>query len=364
MPKSKKVKNLSYLKIAIIAFLLLFLPLSVYGVKNRTVTDSHASQISSPLNSYSLSFTPIQNFYPTRSDSSQYVYAALWKDSDGNNVKQFSNLNAQWKFDPSYYSIKNTHTEYHDNCPIVRAGSRPCIVFIVEVIPQKAGNTSMQLNLTDNQGGEVWNAEPATIVDNSVNAPTQNPNNTGISTYSLSFESDPIKKWWPIASNQYEDITAALWKDSDGANVSKFTNLQTEWQFDPKYISVAWTSSKYFDTCPVPTAGGRPCIYFYASVQPQMPGNTNVQLKVKDGSGEEAWNAYPLIIENISDNPNPTINPTSVPVPEGSNYKNLEQKVNLLEQQLQEQNVKIDNTQNTLDKILSFLKKIFRFSPQ
>jgi hypothetical protein len=215
------------------------------------------------------------------------------------------------------------------------------------------------------------------LIDNlSQNNPTPIPSKSDLSTYSLSFESDPIRKWWPLAPNHYEDITAALWKDSDGTNVSRFTNLQAEWQLDPQYFSVAYTSSQYFYQCPVITANNRPCIYFYASVRPNKPGTTSVQLKVKDGTGEEAWNAYPAVIEDISKTPVPTQIPTetsfprplptpistSIPIPVGNEYKNLEQKVTMLEAKIREQDVKLNQAQNILDRIMTFLRNLFNFN--
>jgi hypothetical protein len=232
----------------------------------------------------------------------------------------------------------------------------------------------VQLTVSSVDRGQVWNAETAEITGNSESHPTATPNPSGLSKYSLSFESDPIRKWWPLAANHFEGIAAALWKDGDGENVQRFTNLQAEWQFDPQYFTVANTSSKYFKTCPIASVGQRPCIYFYATVRPLRAGNTSVQLKTKDGSGEEAWNAYPVVIDDVSITPSPiaspvpsappSARPTTMPIPSGSEYKNLEQKVVMLENKVQEQEVKLTKTQGILEKIVSFLKNLFRFNSQ
>jgi hypothetical protein len=236
------------------------------------------------------------------------------------------------------------------------------------VITLKPGKTNVQLTVTNNEKGRVWNAEPALIEDQSQDNPAPSVNPAGLSTYSLSFESDPIRKWWPIAANHFEGVSAALWKDGDGNNVKRFTNLQTEWQFDPQYFTVANTSSEYFETCPIEAVNKRPCIYFYASVRPNKAGNTSVQLKVKDGTGEEAWNAYPTIIDDVSIQPtpsvkpSPSIKPTVMPIPTGNEYKNLEQKVVMLENKIKEQEVKLNQTQGILEKIIFFLKNLFKFN--
>lgn len=359
MAKSKRKFPLNLVVILSIFLLLVF---SIYSSKQYNGEGVKGIQSDSSLSSYSLSFAPIKNWWPTENNSFQQIDAALWKDSDYDNVKNFTDLKVEWKFDPNYYQMKDTASNYFSQCPIERVNNRPCIVFTVHVATLKPGNTDVQLMLKDSLGGNVWNSEPASIDDLSTNKliPTQSV--TGLSTYSLSFESEPIRKWWPLAANHSEDVTAALWKDSDGDNVSRFTNLSTEWQFDPKYISVVYTSSKYFDQCPVPTAGGRPCIYFYASVKPNMPGATSVKLTVKDQSGEEAWNAYPLIIEDISVGVSPTFMPTSIQVPQGNEYESLEQKVNMLEAAVSEQDVKLNQTQSVLDRIMLFLKNLFNFS--
>lgn len=324
------------------------------------------AQGASSLNTYSLSFATIHNWWPNANNTVQQVDAALWKDNDGDNVKQFSNLRAEWKFDANYYQITDTTSFYQQTCPIERVGNRPCMVFSVHVIPLKSGKTDVQLTLSDNQGGSVWNAEPAVIDDlSSQITPTLNP--SGLSQYSLSFESDPVRKFWPTPPNHFQGVAAALWKDSDGDNVKRFTNLQAEWIFDPKYFSVSNTSSQYFNQCPIQMVNNRPCIYFYANVATKSPGRTTVQLRVKNNLGEEAWNSYPVIIDDISQSPAPVISAgvnTQTPLPSiasGREYNDLEQKVTMLEKKVQEQDVQIKQTQGLLERILSFLQTFFHF---
>jgi hypothetical protein len=125
------MKNIFFV-LGLILFLLILLP-------------KNASSLSttSNLNSYSLSFATIHNWWPTANNSVQQIDAAIWKDSDGENVKNFVNLKAEWKFDPNYYQMKDTSSNYFKECPIERVGKRPCINFTVHVITINPGKTNV-----------------------------------------------------------------------------------------------------------------------------------------------------------------------------------------------------------------------------
>lgn len=213
---------------------------------------------------------------------------------------------------------------------------------------------------------------------------TADPTPQDIQSYSLSFESDPISKWWPTAPNSVQQLDAAIWKDSDGTAVKNFTNLRTDWQVDPNYLTVTDTSSSYFDQCPVLTVGNRPCIRFAAHIITRQTGHTGVKLVVTDiNTGRQTWNAYPVEIFSVaSDQPSPSVTqgmPTLTPIPTQRNgpspiptfypenqvstkeLKDIQQKVTYLEKKVQNQQQQLEKSQSTLEKILSFLKRFFRF---
>lgn len=203
---------------------------------------------------------------------------------------------------------------------------------------------------------------------------TEQVNGSGISSYSLSFESDPIRKWWPTAPNSVQQIDAAIWKDADGDNVKKFTNISTDWQVDSNYFEIKNTTSSYFDKCPVANVGGRPCIRFAAHVVTKKPGKSTIMLKVTDElSKEVTWNSYPVEIyslENQTPTPvNPSIYPSPYPTPifipetkvTDKEFEEVKQKVTYLQTQLENQQKQISGTQRLLDRITNFLKRLFGF---
>ncbi|HSW89253.1 MAG TPA: hypothetical protein VLH19_00065 [Patescibacteria group bacterium] len=211
-----------------------------------------------------------------------------------------------------------------------------------------------------------------------ISAPVPPPPN--LNTYSVSFEADPIRKWWPTAPNSVQQIDAALWKDSDGTLVQNFSNVSAVWQVDPNFLTITDTSSNYFAVCPVVTAGGRPCIHFAAHVITQGLGSTAIKLTITDPRTRQvAWNQYPLVIYNINPSaypsstpylivttaPNYTATPKPTFIPENKvsteEFKKVQQRVEYLENQVQTQQQQLSQTQSLVQKILSFLQQIFHF---
>ncbi|MBU0974891.1 hypothetical protein KKD03_04280 [Patescibacteria group bacterium] len=235
--------------------------------------------------------------------------------------------------------------------------------FAATVIPENTKLTDIDGNLTAlyTSGSRNYSTLPKKTIPES-----------DIQTYSLSFESDPIRKWWPTAPNSVQQIDAAIWKDSDEDNVKNFTAIVADWQVDSTYFEITDTSSSYFSTCPTPTVSGRPCIRFAAHVKTKKTGKTSVMLKVTDTkTGRETWNSYPAEIYSVSaqETNQPTISPSLLPIssfiPENQisneEFKEIQQKVTYLQSQFNEQQTQIVETQNILQKMLNFLKRLFRF---
>jgi len=239
--------------------------------------------------------------------------------------------------------------------------------FAATVIPEntKLIDTNGNLLSFDTFGSRNYSTIPETVSSSS-----------DIQEYSLSFESDPIRKWWPTAPNSVQQIDAAVWKDSDGDNVKQFTSLTADWQVDSNYFEITNTTSSYFSTCPVPTVSGRPCIRFAAHVKTKKPGNTSIMLKVTDTkTGRQTWNSYPAEVYSLPtasvafSSPSPTILSTSQPVSSfipsntvsSKEFAEVQQKVTYLQTQLDQQKTAISKTQNLVDRIVTFLKNLFRF---
>lgn len=238
-------------------------------------------------------------------------------------------------------------------------------VFSAMVVPEKTKITGTDGNLLpsiDTFGTTNYTASAGT-----------SSNDSYIRSYSLSFESDPVKKWWPTAPNSVQQIDAALWKDGDGNKVQQFMNIDTVWQVDSSYLEIKNTSSSYFDKCPVPTAGGRPCLRFAAHVVTKKPGKSSIMLKViNKETSDEVWNSYPLEIFSLT-SPYPTALPSSVPSPmpaptfipedqvSAKEFEEVQQKVTYLQSQLDEQQQEIKETRGLLARIVTLLKRIFGF---
>lgn len=205
--------------------------------------------------------------------------------------------------------------------------------------------------------------------------------------YNLSFESDPISKWWPTAPNTVQQIDAAIWKDSDGDTVKSFANLQSEWQVDPYYLTITDTASSFFSRCPVAAAGNQPCIRLAAHVITNNPGDSYITLRVTDSqTGRQAWNSYPLRIytlEDTSSSPTPSSSAVetpdegeqnsvaSTPMPEPSflpkdqvtaqQFENIQQEVLYLQEKIEQQDQELGRVQKLLERITVFFEKLFRF---
>lgn len=203
-----------------------------------------------------------------------------------------------------------------------------------------------------------------------------NPVSQDLQSYSLSFESDPIKKWWPTAPNTVQQIEAAVWKDSDGDSVKNFKNLYAEWQVDSSYLEIKNTSSSYFPQCPLPTISSRPCIRFVAHAVTKKPGLSSISLTVTDMiSGRQSMNQYPLEIYPIENTPpNPVATPigsqsaSAMPsfIPESKvtdkEFKEIQQKVTYMQSQINQQQQQINQTQSLVGRVVEFLRRIFRFN--
>jgi len=190
-----------------------------------------------------------------------------------------------------------------------------------------------------------------------------------IQTYSLSFETDPIRKWWPTYPNTVQQIDAALWKDSDGDNVKNFTALIADWQVDSNYLEITNTTSSYLPVCPLVTVSSRPCIHFAAHVKTKKTGKSAVTLRLTDTkTGRQAWNSYPLEIYQLNEtSPSPSQSPQLVSfVPENhvteAEFKEVQQQVTYLQTKLDAQQSELTKTQSTLNKIIAFLKRLFHFN--
>lgn len=149
-------------------------------------------------------------------------------------------------------------------------------------------------------------AVPPHCVQNGVVTPTVAPQTT-LTGYSLSFEQDVVQKWWPMPSDQYVGISAAVWKDNDGNNVKQFKGMVTaNWQFDSQYVTYRQGETQYYDQCPISSVNNRPCLYFTALVHTLKTGSSSVSLKVTDYKGGQVWNSAQLIINNQLVTPTPT----------------------------------------------------------
>jgi len=208
-----------------------------------------------------------------------------------------------------------------------------------------------------------------------------------LNEYNLSFESDPIRKWWPTAPDSVQQINAALWKDSDDDNVKKFTDLQSEWQVDPYFLEITDTNSSYFSRCPIVAAGNRPCIYLTAHAVTKNPGDSYITLRATDNqTGRQTWNSYPLKIYTLSDSdPSPipstyavegpaegeqnSADPTPIPEPSfipkdqvtAQQFENIQQDVLYLQEKVEQQEQELGKVQKFLDRISIFFERLFRF---
>ncbi|MBP9699711.1 hypothetical protein KBD71_00340 [Candidatus Woesebacteria bacterium] len=239
--------------------------------------------------------------------------------------------------------------------------------FAAFIVPEKTKVTDANGNLLPSiqtYGAYNYKAETGTT---SVN--------NGLDGYSLSFESDPVRKWWPTAPNSVQQIDAAIWKDSDGDNVKKFTDVWAEWQIDSNYLEITNTSSSYFDKCPVPTVSERPCIRFVAHVITKMPGKTGITLRVNDPvTNTQTWNQYPLEIYALNQpSSTPVMTATSVPVVKpqptfipkkqvtDKEFEEVQQRVTYLQSQVDQQQRELKETQSVLSRVVRFLKGLFGF---
>ncbi len=236
--------------------------------------------------------------------------------------------------------------------------------FTATIIPENTKLTDTNGNLTSlyTSGSQNYSTSPSPTIPGS-----------DIQTYMLSFESDPILKWWPTAPNTVQQIDAAIWKDSDGDRVKNFTALVAEWQVDSTFFEITNTSSSYFSSCPVKTVSGRPCIRFSTHVKTKKTGKTSIMLKVTDTkTGRLTWNSVPteiyLISTETSSPPTtspPSPQPNSSFVPESNvsdqEFREIQQKITYLQSQLDEQKSQLSETQGIVQRIINFLKRLFRF---
>lgn len=237
--------------------------------------------------------------------------------------------------------------------------------FSALIVPEKTKLTDSEGNLVpsiETKGASNFVSESGAV------SPESN-----LQSYSLSFESDPIRKWWPTAPNSVQQIDAAIWKDSDGDNVRNFTNLGADWQVDANYLEITNTTSSFFKVCPVVTVSGRPCIMFSAHAVTKKPGQSAISLRVTDNqTGSQTWNSYPLEIFSVNE---PTVTPSPMPsaaspkpqptfIPEkritNDEFQEIQQKVTYLQSQIDQQQAELDETQNVLDRVVNFLKRLFR----
>lgn len=151
--------------------------MQTFGTTNYRAEQVAASPfVSYGLNSYSLSFhtDPVKMWWPTAANTVQQIDAGIWKDSDGDKVKQFTNLSAEWQVDSNYIEIMDTSSSFSKDCASVRmADGRPCIHFAAHAKTKKPGRTDVTLRVTDTTTGEVlWNSYPVEVYELSTPVPT------------------------------------------------------------------------------------------------------------------------------------------------------------------------------------------------
>lgn len=246
-------------------------------------------------------------------------------------------------------------------------------IFSTTIVPEST-------KITDNQGNLLPGVDSFGLRNfRSGPNPSSSPSSLDLSSYSLSFNTDPMQMWWPTAPNSVQQLDAGIWKDGDGSKVQNFTNLSAEWQVDSNFIEITDTSSAYSATCAsVQMAGGRPCIHFAAHAKTKKSGTTYVSLKITDQlTGAEVMNSYPVMIYSVaspipsptgvtigSPSPSPVPNPSFIPENRVSTreFEEVQQKVTYLQSQLDQQQSQLNETQNLLTRIYTFLKKLFRFN--
>lgn len=191
-------------------------------------------------------------------------------------------------------------------------------------------------------------------------------------SYSLSFESDEMQKFWPTPPNHYQQIDAVMWRDGDITSLSQLKNLRAEWAVDPDYVVIGSTDSNYFAKC-IFQRTDLPCLRFAAHIQTRKIGRSSVDLKIYDANNQLlAWNSANLVIYKV-DNPSlmpssqpqssiaPIASPSLAPSPSSNSeqLRQFEQKISYLEDKVNQQEQELKQTKNILERILNFLKRIF-----